>query len=446
MGKPAVFNRRKLLKGSVGGVAAAMGLPLLDCFLNTNGTALADGGSLPVCFGTWFQGLGFLPGHWEPKQIGADYELPDQFAALAPFKKHLNIYSGMKVYLDGRPAGAHSTGPIATNLGTVTNGSEPLPASIDSLIADVIGKDTRFRSIEASCYGNPFSYSRRGGAVTNPSEVSPASLYTRLFGAGFRHPDAADFTPDPNVMLERSVLSVVADERKAFMRDLGRSDQARLDEYFSSVRQLEHQLQLQLQKPAPLPSCKVATIEKEATPGLVIDDGLTNNKLFSQLLAWALACDQTRVFNLLLSDGASNFRRQGSFQTFHTYSHEEPDDPALGYPPEVKWFMDRVVDALADTLTAMDSIKEGDGTLLDRLLIFYSTDTGYARTHSLDNMPFMTIGGAGGRMKTGVHVSAKGDPVTRVGLTVQQVMGVPIGSWGTRSNATTKTITEVIAA
>lgn len=446
MGNSHHIDRRRLLRGSAGGIAAAMGLPLLDCFLNGNGTALADGAPLPVCFGTWFQGLGFLPGYWEPKQTGADYELPDQLAALAPFKKHLNIFSGMKVYLDGRPAGAHTTGPIATNLGTVPGGAEPLPPSIDSLIADVIGRDTRFRSIEVSCYGNPFSYSRRGGAVTNPSEISPASLYTRLFGAGFRHPDAADFTPDPNVMLERSVLSVVSEERRGFMRNLGSADRARLDEYFSSVRQLEHQLQLQLRKPAPLPACNVATIEKEATPGLVIDDGLANNRLFSKLLSWALACDQTRVFNLLLSDGASNFRRQGSFQTFHTYSHEEPDDPELGYPPEVKWFMDRVVEALADTLTAMASIREGDGTLLDRVLIFYSTDTGYARTHSLDNMPLMTMGGAGGRLKTGLHVSAKGDPVTRVGLTVQQAMGVPAGSWGTKSNMTSKTITEVVRA
>ena len=73
-----------------------------------------------------------------------------------------------------------------------------------------------------------------------------------------------------------------------------------------------------------------------------------------------------------------------------------------------------------------------------------SSDTGYAKVHSLDDMPILTAGSAGGRMKTGIHVAAKGDPSTRVGLTVQQAVGVPINSWGTDSMQTSKTITEVM--
>ena len=94
---------------------------------------------------------------------------------------------------------------------------------------------------------------------------------------------------------------------------------------------------------------------------------------------------------------------------------------------------------------ALDSIKEGDGTLLDRTLIMATSDTGYAKLHTLENIPLFTAGGAGGRIKTGIHVAAKGDPATRVGLTVQQALGVPINSWGTDSMQTSKTIAEVLA-
>jgi hypothetical protein len=100
----------------------------------------------------------------------------------------------------------------------------------------------------------------------------------------------------------------------------------------------------------------------------------------------------------------------------------------------------------ATLLEAFDSIREADRSLLDRTLIFAATDHGFAKIHTLDNIPMMTAGGAGGRLKTGIHfAAAKGDPVSRVGLTIQQALGVPVNSWGTQSNQTSKTIAEVMA-
>src|ERR1700744_1068047 len=95
-----IFNRRRVLKGMMGGAAVTVGLPFLDCFLDASGTALADGAPLPVCFGTWFFGLGLNPGFWEPKTIGANYDLPPELQPLAPLKHKINIYSGMKAFLD----------------------------------------------------------------------------------------------------------------------------------------------------------------------------------------------------------------------------------------------------------------------------------------------------------------------------------------------------------
>ncbi len=79
------------------------------------------------------------------------------------------------------------------------------------------------------------------------------------------------------------------------------------------------------------------------------------------------------------------------------------------------------------------------------VVILWQTDHGYARTHTMDNVPMMTAGLAGGRLKGGIHVSAVGDPATRMGLTAQQLMGVPLKNWGTQSNQTSKTFTEILA-
>ncbi len=439
------LSRRRILRGFLAGGAVSVGLPYLDCFLNSNGTALANGDELPACFGSWFQGLGFKPGVWEPKKVGANYELPEQFAALAKFHSKINIYSGLNVLTDGRAIDPHETGPRACLIGIVPLPGDVLPASLDSSIADTIGRTTRFRSIEASCWGDARSMSKRAGTGSyNPSEVSPIQLYTRIFGEEFQDPNAANFKPDSTVMLNRSIMSGIMEERRDVLRGLGASDRARLDEYFTSLRQLEQQLEIQLRKPAPMKACSVPGKDEQATPGTLIDDVMTNNKFFATLIAHAMACGQTRVFNVMMSKGLSPLRRAGSSSTFHTHSHEEPEDPKTGHQPIVKWFQDRTVDALNDVITAIDNIKEGDRTLLDRTVVLYSTDTGNARIHLNENLPLMTIGNANGRLKTGIHIQAKGDPVTRVGLTLQQAMGVPTSEWGMNSLKTSKTITEVL--
>jgi len=228
------------------------------------------------------------------------------------------------------------------------------------------------------------------------------------------------------------------------LKVVGAADRAHLDEYFTALREIEQQLDLQLQKPAPLEACGIpAKIDSEATPGIVIDDAIANHKLFVGLLAHALACDQTRVVNVMM--GSTEYRRPASPMTYHIYTHEEQVDPKLGCQPNVTWFMSRCLEGAADMLTAFDGIREGDGTLLDHMLVLYATDHGYAKYHSLEHMPLITFGRAGGRVNAGLHVRAEGDTTSRVGLTVQQVFGVPVASWGTESNQTSKAFAEVMA-
>src|SRR5690349_20599865 len=109
--KIKLWTRRRLLRGVLAGSTVTVGLPILDCVLNENGTAFADTGApLPTRFVAWFWPLGMGEAEWRPKNAGSDYELPWQFAALKPFQKRLNLFSGSHVALDGAPNQTHFTG------------------------------------------------------------------------------------------------------------------------------------------------------------------------------------------------------------------------------------------------------------------------------------------------------------------------------------------------
>ena len=92
------IDRRTVLRGLLGGTAVTVGLPVLECFLNTNGSAYAaTGNALPPCFGTWFWGLGLTPNRWKPATTGVGYTLPEHLAGLEPIKQKINLFSGMQV-------------------------------------------------------------------------------------------------------------------------------------------------------------------------------------------------------------------------------------------------------------------------------------------------------------------------------------------------------------
>lgn len=439
-------SRRRVLQGVLGGAAVTVGLPFLECFLNVNGNALAaTGAQLPVRFGTWLWGMGLAPGRWEPEKVGQGYAMRDLLKSLTPYRDRISIISGMNPSLDGKTLQPHKSGLDAVTTGEI-GGDAP---SIDVLVADVIGATTRFRSIEVAssmaANANGFSsISRRSATSINPSEASPVALYKRIFGPDFRDPNAADFKPDPRMMVRQSVLTAIKEPRESLARDLGAADRARLDEYFTSLRQIENQVALQLEKPAPLQACRVPPAPGEDI-GVTSDVELlkANHKLLVSLLAHAMACDQTRVVNIWSSMGET--RRPGDPKSHHIFTHEEAVDEKLGCQPTCAWYEERNMENFAVLLQTLDSIKEGDGTLLDHSLIYAFSEHGWARLHSMENLPMFIAGRAGGRLKPGTHVAAKGDSVTRVGLTIQKVMGVPVGNWGSGSMKTDKTLDEIVA-
>jgi len=442
------LDRRLLLRGTCQGAAAVMALPFLNCFLDGKGQALADTGQrIPARFSTFFFGLGLTKALWVPKSAGQNYETSTQLKPLEPFKQKMNVFSGMRVLIDDNPNFQHWSGVGACATGiSPTKASEFDSKTIDQTIADSIGHGTRFKSVAAACAGDAKqSYSSLGGANTLPAEATPLSLYTRLFGPGFQDPSKGDWKPDPQIMLQQSVLSVVAEDRKRVMQNLGADDRARMDQYFTSVREAENQMAAELRRPEI-----VAKVTIPAAPGeMPVNNALPNMRvvtpLMSRLGALALATDQTRVFNLSISEPGSQIFVPGDPLGYHQSTHEEPIDPILGYQPRVAQYNVYSMELYAMMLKELDSIAEGDGTLLDHSLVFAFTDVSFAKIHALDGIPILLAGGASGRMKTGFHVAGDGSPVSRVGLTVQKALGLSVDSWGGGSMETKSPFTELLA-
>jgi len=440
------LSRRTLLRGMAGGAAIAIGLPLLDVFLNEHGTALADGGALPVRFGTWFWGCGINPERWQPTKEGPGYDLPVELAALDGLTEHVSVLSGFGVTLDGRANIPHWTGVMSTLTGSVPAREFDVDVpTLDTIVARQIGAATRFRSLEMSATGIPGqSYSREATSIVNSSTVSPLELYTRIFGPGFADPNDASFEPDPRTLLRKSALSAVMADATRLERQLGSHDKQRLDQYLTSLRQLEQQIQVSL-TPPDLDACTKPAAPGGEDVGSDLERAIATHDLMSELLVAALLCDQTRVFNMLFSWGTSELRKQGTDTAHHQLTHDEMVDPQLGYQPRATEFALASMAAWASFVRRLASTPEGAGTLLDSCLVLGHSESSFAKSHSVVGLPVMLAGHAGGRVRAGVHVAGNGEPVTRIGLTVQQAMGLTVESWGTRGMEATRPVSEVLA-
>jgi hypothetical protein len=429
------------------GGAVTVALPLLNCFLNDNGTALASGAPMPVRFGTWAWGLGMTSHIFTPKKVGPKFDLPEEIASLAPVRDHINLISNTTAYRDTYQNLCHYTGWVIARTGSAPKDSGTIPGeTIDVTIANQIGRSTRFKSLTATATGDArHTHSYENATTPNAPEWSPLQMYTRLFGPEFQDPNASTFTPDAGVMVRKSALSAVMDQTRDLTRRVGAEDRAKLDQYFTGLRHLEQQFQQRLEKPEPIEAC-VRPGEIKVDPAMSIDEAANaaRHRVMTDLMVMAVACDQTRVFNMGYSQASASTIRPGYAKPHHTATHEEPVDPKLGYQPVCSWFTRRAMESWAYFVEAFTKVKEGDGTLLDNVFIYTTTDHGYARLHTLDGMPLFTAGRAGGRVKSGLHIDAKGFSGSRVGYTALRLMGVDTPSWGTKSNQTSSEISEIL--
>ena len=442
------LNRRRVLRGMLNGGAVTVGLPLLNIFLNGNGNAMADGSKMPVRFGTWFWGLGMNASVFTPKKFGTDFEFPPEIEMLGEHRDKINLLSNGTAFRDNSPVICHVTGWAVARCGIAPMNNNLGAETYDVKIANTISNTRRFRSLTANAAADArVSYSYEDPNTPSPAEYSPLLFYGRLFGEEWPDPNAKDFKPSPRIMARKSALSGVMNEMNKLNAKVGAEDKARLDQYFTGLRQLEQQFDQQLTKPEPLAACHPGAAPKDSDMKLGNENAIVNHrhKMMTDLMAMAVACDQTRVFNMAYSAAISYTTKAGYDKPFHTCTHEEPVNEKLGYQETASWFTRRAMDGFAYFVSSFANIKEGDGTLLDNTFLVGDTDHGLARLHALDGIPMFTAGKAGGKLKTGQHLDMKGKTVARMGYTAMKLMGVDVASFGDRSNTTSEMISEILA-
>jgi hypothetical protein len=425
------IHRRTLLKGLLGGAAISIGLPPLECFVNANGTAYAGGGtSFPKRFGVFFWGNGVLPARWDPTSEGPDYALTPQLMPLAALKSDLTVITASRVLTTN--SSPHLSGPAGLFTGDALVGGTVTRPSIDQILAQEIGGETRFRSLEVGVQRSDQSYSFAGPNQVNPPETSPRALFNRLFGEGFRMPGETT-TVDPRVRLRRSVLDAVGAQAGDLRGRLGAADRVRLDQHLEGIRGLEHQIARLEENPPSLAACRRPDAPPEAFPDV---DGRPPmsaiSRAMADLMAMALACDQTRVFFNMYSQSVNNTLFPGAPAGHHQLTHDEP-----GEQPMVDAIVRLIVGDLAYFLSALKAVQEGDGNLLQHSIVLCTTDCSLGKSHSIDDYPMIIAGTGGGALNTGRHIAARGENSSKVMLSLLRAMGVRAAEFGVGAGRTT---------
>ena len=446
------ISRRAVLRGMlVGGVSVTVPLPRLAGMLNGNGTAYAQGAPLPVRFGTWFFGNGIIPDRWVPSSTGqADaWQLSEQLEPLAQVKPWLSVLTGLSIKVPNNSP--HASHPCAALTGAQTGPGQVQSASIDQLIAPAISGDTAFPSgihaalsnqTGATALGLAISY--RGPNAANPPTYSPTALYQQLLGFTS---DGTSRPVDPALLYCQSVLDAVAEDANALRQRLGAQDQLRLDHHLDGLHELQGRI-TRLAMPlstGPLPNPDQLYPARGA-------DGLISRErgqAFADLLVFALASDLSRVFSYMFTCAASH----GDYadcglanSSFHEdYGHRLSKSglsaATRGFNAGVKYAMSN----LADLLTKMKSVPDGNGTLLDNSCVYITSCTSESQTHSGNDYPLLVAGKAGGRLRSDQHVRLLDENVSKVPFTLLNALGGPTETFGRAEGSVSSGIAELLA-
>ncbi len=373
--------------------------------------------------------------NWTPKTEGRLGELPAILAALAPVKDDLIILSGLaadkaRPYGDG--GGDHARAMAAFLTGVhprKTDGTDiRAGVSVDQLAAARIGDQTRLPSLELggeaggmagncdsgySCvYSSTMSW--RSPTQPLPKEINPKIVFDRLFGsqgASERsHRDVA----------RKSILDFIREDSKAIEGQVSASDRQKLDEYFTSIRDVE----LRMQRAAQMPPVRLP--EGAKVPAGIPASYAEHLRLMGDLLVLAFQADVTRVCTFSFANEGSNksYPEIGVNEGHHELSHHGHDPEKIRKIREINRFH---VSQLAHIVTRLKEIPEGEGTLLDHCMIAYGSGNSDGDRHNHDDLPILLAGRGGGTIKTGRHVRLAGEtPVTNLWSSMLDRMDVRV--------------------
>jgi hypothetical protein len=405
--------RRKFLQGT--GVALA--LPTLDVFLpRARGEDVKPSGKKMVCICT---SLGLHAPFLFPEEPGADYTSTPYLELLKEHRQDFTLFSGLS-HPDQSGANGHTsemtwlTSARFPGLGAFKN-----TVSLDQLAAEKIGMQTRYPSLVLGTGSPSLSYTR--GGVMIPAESRPSRVFAKLFLDG----SPADMKRQVQKLREgQSIMDTVGEEARRFTQRVGAADRDKLDEYFTSVRELEQRLvqsEAWVQKPKP----KIdAAPPRDITNG---SDLIGRMQLLFDLIPLALQADSTRVITIFLQGANAVPPVSGVTIDHHNLSHhgQEPDKIAQLRLVETEQF--RVFSGLIDKLKRK---QEGGASLLDDTMVMFGSNLGNANSHDTRNLPILL---AGGGFKLGGHTAfdaQKNAPLCNLYVSMLQQLGVETDAFG----------------
>jgi BMFP domain-containing protein YqiC len=408
-------SRRRLLRGA----AVALALPFLESMGPPFARAAAD--ASPRRMFCICNNLGLLPEHFFPKDAGRDYTLSPYLKLLEEHRADFTVLSGVShPFVDG---GHPSDISFLTAAPHPASSSFRNSISLDQLVAERIGAFTRFPSLTLAVNGGrSLSWTRTGVAI--PPEDQASRVFNQLFLQGSPAEIEAQVR---EIDAGRSVLDVVADQAKDLQRNVGARDRSRLDQYFSSVRDLEHRLQESRGwANKPKPTVKASPPIDPASPAQY----MAKVKNMYDLARLAIETDSTRAITLMLNSvGTPVVQIAGETITdsYHNLSHHGLAEEKL---TQLKVIDQWQMKLLAELLSSLKSVQEGDATLLGRTMVLYGTNLGDANAHSTTNLPTLL---AGGGFRHGQHLAfdrSRNYPLPNLFVSMLERMGIHESSFG----------------
>lgn len=463
------INRRTLLRGA-GGVA--LGLPFLSAMLRP-GQSHAQQDITPTRLIVFYNPGGTLLDQWRPTGSENSFSLSSMMSPLSPFLDRLVFVDGVDLSVTqlgyghphSRGMGGVLTGqPLLAGNYNTNGGNAGFAAgpSIDQVVAASISAGSRFPSLEFSAGwstgitaggqphpGNIINYqppsSPGGPAVPVPPATDPLNTLNRVF-AGL---DDGTGAASPALAWNTSILDGVQEDFNRAMALLGPEDRARLEAHVALVRETEEGL-----KQVVTASC-VAPTSVDPTPGFYDDpiaEGVSRGDadggnasittgakvplkgdVMSDLLVSALACDLTRVGTMQWSDSEAKFMlgflQDGSGEPLRDHHHGYQHDRGF-QPAALEIIYNFYAGKLASLLQKLDSVDEGDGTLLDNSLVLAISEIQMPETHAQNNMPFILAGKASGQLQTGRWLSVNSQPHNNLLVSVLNMFGIPDQTFG----------------
>jgi hypothetical protein len=434
------LSRRTVLKGA--GVTLA--LPFLDAMVPA-ATALAQTSAAPKIRTAFFYlphgAIMYNTAHgpamdkWTPSGAGADFKLSPILSPLEPYKKYVNSFGNLE---NAASAGSvHTLNPATWLSATRPDTGAPrahMAATLDQVIAKVIGQETPLPSLELASETIVQSAAGGGGSYTTlsfrdvesplPMEYNPRKVFLQLFGEGDTAEERAAIKNQTN-----SILDLIMNRTKKLQGQLGNNDRAVLDGYLETVREIERRAE-------KAGATNLSSLKIPTAPVGELEDFAEQVKLMFDLLALAFQADLTRVATyIMVAEGTNRtYNHIGVPDAFHPVSHHANDLERINKLVKIQtWHVQK----FSEFVAKMAATPDGDGTLLDHSIFMYGSNMSNSDLHNNYPEPNIIVGGGNGKVKLGGQHIVLPDrtPIANLHLTILQKVGVQREKFGDSTGA-----------